>query len=216
MNTLYKHLTTTLLFRGMGEEDCERALTLMSAVRRSYDKGEYLHRMGEPMTAFGLVLSGGVQVYTDDIDGGRVMMAAVTPGGTFGESLCFLGVESAPVHIMTAEGAEVLWLHTGALLGGDAFASSMLARFTAMLAGRTLEMNDRIQILSKLTLRDKICTFLAEWEKRTGERTFTVPFDRTALATYLGSNRTALSRELSRMQKEGLIDYYRNTFKILG
>lgn len=212
----YPLLSTVSLFRGMSEEDLGRALDLLSAHRRSYGKGEYLHRMGEPLAAFGLVLSGTVQVYTDDFEGNRMMMANVAAGGTFGESLCFLGVPAAPVHILTAGGAEVLWLHTAPLRANrtDPFSADVLDRFTAMLAARALDMNDRVQILSKHSLRERICTFLSEWERRTGSRTFTVPFDRAALAAYLGVNRAALSRELSRMQDEGILEYYKNTFKI--
>ena len=213
---LYPLLTKSPLFRGMEEGEITRALTLLAAHRRTYGKGEYLHRMGEPLAAFGLVLSGTVQVYTDDFEGNRMMMANVSTGGTFGESLCFLAVPAAPVHILSGNGAEVLWLHTAALRQGsaDPFTVRIVDRFTAMLAARALDMNERIQILSKHTLREKICTFLSEWERRTGSKTFTVPFDRAALADYLGADRAALSRELSRMQGEGIIEYYKNTFKI--
>lgn len=216
IRSYYPLLLQVPLFRGMREDALTRALDLLSAHRRSYGKGEYLHRMGEPLAAFGLVLSGTVQVYTDDFDGNRMMMANVAVGGTFGESLCFLALPAAPVHILTAGGAEVLWLRTSPLRGGraDPFTADILDRFTAMLAARTLDMNDRVQILSRHSLRERICTFLSEWERRTGERTFTVPFDRAGLADYLGVNRAALSRELSRMQEEGILEYYKNTFKI--
>ena len=38
---------------------------------------------------------------------------------------------------------------------------------------------------------------------------------RAGLAEYLNCDRSALSRELSRMQQEGLIETYRGSFKIL-
>ena len=216
--TLFSRLSLYGLFRGMGEEELSRALTLMEAHRGTYARGEYLCRMGERISAFGMVLAGTVQVYSDDPDGRGMMMANVSEGGSFGESLAFLSVPHSPVHILTATGCEVLWLHTGVLRApsADPFLFTLRDRFTAMLAARTLDMNDRIQILSKLTLRDKLTTFFAEWEKRTGKSTFAVPFDRAALADYLGTNRTALSRELSRMQEDGLIEFYKNSFKILG
>ncbi len=213
---LFSKLSAHRLFSGMTEEDFIRALTLLEANRRSYARGEYLCRMGEGLFAFGVVLLGTVQVYSDDPDGRGMMMANVAEGGSFGESLAFLHTNTAPVHILTTTGCEVLWLHTAALRApsADPFLFALRDRFTAMLATRTLEMNDRIQILSRLTLREKLTTFFAEWEKRTGSRTFTVPFDRAALADYLGTNRAALSRELSRMQDEGLIEFYKNSFKI--
>ena len=76
-------------------------------------------------------------------------------------------------------------------------------------------MNDRVQILSKTTIREKIVTFLSQYSNRFGSKTFSVPFDRETLALYLGVNRSALSRELSAMQRDGILEYYKNSFKIL-
>lgn len=214
----YPLLRRSPLFADLPDAALARALSLLSADARTYARGEYLCRSGEPLARFGLVLAGTVQVYTDDLEGNQVMMANVTPGETFGESLCFLQRVASHIYILTAAGAEVLWLDISLFQGADRaepFVYNLFTRFTAMLATRALEMNERIQILSKLTLRDKLLTFFAGWERRSGKKTFQIPFDRTALAVYLGVNRTALSRELSAMQKEGLIEFYRSSFKIL-
>ena len=108
-----------------------------------------------------------------------------------------------------------LWLNPGSLrmtpMGPDTQALSR--RFTAMLARRTLSMNDRIQILSKSTLRGKILAFLSQYAQKYGP-SFTIPFDRQSLATYLGANRTALSRALSSMRRDGILDYHKNHFTV--
>ncbi len=202
------------LFSPMSDFEIAHALTLFDARSAAYARGEILHRMGEPLPAFAVVLSGTVQVYSDDLDGNRMLMANVEPSGMFGESLAYLHIP-APVYIQTGSGAEVLWLDPACLHLSDPAARALHARFTAALAVRALSMNERIQILSKPTLREKILCFLSEAERKNGAPTFTVPFDREGLATYLGANRTALSRELSKMKEEGIIDYYKNSFKIL-
>ncbi len=215
---LYPLLRRCPLFSQLPDPSLASALTLLSATRQHYARGEYLHHAGRTLAHFGFVLAGTVQVYADDQDGTRQMMANVAVGETFGESLCYLAVPSPPVHILTAAGAEVLWLDVAPFRREeqtDRFATVIFHRFTAMLAMRTLQMNERIQILSCLSLREKLQTFLAGYARRTGQKTFQIPFDRAALATYLGVNRTALSRELSRMQNEGLLEYYRNSFRLL-
>ena len=83
-----------------------------------------------------------------------------------------------------------------------------------MLAGRTLTMNDRIQILSRPTLRGRLVAFFSQYVRRVG-RSFAIPFDRADMAAYLGTDRSALSRELGRMQKEGLLRFRKNRFEIL-
>lgn len=197
-------------------EDLAAALALLEAVPVRYAKGEVLLERGAPVLHFGLVLSGRVEGYRDDIDGNQVMLTHVSPGETFGESLCFLRREKSPLYIQAAEDTAVLWLKTDALMAPSPSPLALLLfrRFTGMLAERALAMNGRIQILSRKTLREKLLFFLAGCRREAGEGTFSIPFDREKLAIYLGVNRSALSRELSKLQKEGVLTYYKNTFRL--
>lgn len=207
------------LFRGLSAEDFAFCLSFLHARPSAYRKGEFLHRMGEPLHAFGLLLSGNIGVYTDDMDGKCMMMASVTPGESFGESLCFLQIQQVPVYILAAEDSVVLWLDAAGIAAlspqDDIRAFSLATRFSSALAERTLAMNDRIQILSQATVRDRVIAFLSRARRRYGGDTFSVPFDRASLAVYLAVNRSALSRTLSEMKKDGIIDFYRNTFRLL-
>ncbi|MDO5445008.1 MAG: Crp/Fnr family transcriptional regulator [Eubacteriales bacterium] len=88
-------------------------------------------------------------------------------------------------------------------------------RFTAVLAARTLAMNRRIQILSKLTIREKLLTFLSQECAVSGKNTVEITMNREDMAAYLGTNVSALSRELGNMKREGLIDFRKNRFQVL-
>ena len=205
------------LFAGLSDEDISSALEYFSAKVKNYRKGELLHRFGEKLRSFGVVLSGTVQVFTDDISGHQMMMAIVTEGGSFGESLCYLAVEEAPVYICAAEDCEILWLSAERLhnISENEFEHDLKNRFISDLAQRALDMNRRIQILSKHLLRDKLITFFTDYARTYGTKPFSVPFDRSGMAIYLGSDRSALSRELSAMKREGIIDYNKNIFRFL-
>lgn len=206
------------LFSGMTETEQKNALALFSAAERLHPRGSILASAGGRLERFGLVLSGTVQVSLIDIDGNSIIMASVTAGETFGESLCWLKTEEIPVTITAVSDAEILWLSPENLMPDKPetdLARELKYRFSSMLAGKTLLMNDRIQVLSKPSIRLKLITLLSQYSVRFGSKTFSVPFDRETLALYLGVNRSALSRELSAMQKEGIIEFYKNTFKIL-
>ena len=199
------------LFSGLEEEELKKALTFFFAERASYKKGEVMHVIGSGMEHFGIVISGSVNVLTEDIDGNSVMMANVGPGETFGESMCYLKLKEAYAHIYAAENTELFWLKTDNV-GTD---SEFTGRFTAMLAKRTLIMNDRIQILSKLSIESKLLTYFGQCERRYGGSEFEIPMGREDLAVYLGTNRSALSRELSKMKSFGLIEISGRKIKIL-
>ncbi len=209
------------LFASLEEESFAYACALLEATHRRFHRGEYLVRAGEPFLRFGVVLAGTVQVYMDDIDGERMMMASVGEGDSFGESLAYFSTEESPVYVLAGEDTEVIFLSAASLRAAlfsaerSPIAAVLCERFTALLAARALSQNDRIQILSKSTIRERLVTFFTQWEHRSKSRTFRIPFDRAALADYLGVNRSALSRELSAMKAEGIIDFFRSSFRLL-
>lgn len=201
------------IFSGMSEEQLAHALEFFRARRQSFRRGDFLHRPGEPLVRFGLVLSGGVQVCMDDLDGQQMIMANVAPGETFGEALAFLRRE-AHIYITAVSDSEVMWLDPDAVRSAPPADSELTERFIAAFAERTLRMNDRIQLLSKLTLRARLTTFFSQQIAAQGAYSFTVPFSRAQLAAYLGADRSALSRELGRMKADGIIDFEGNKFTV--
>lgn len=204
------------LFKGMTEEKLCHALDFYRAEIRHFEKGEFIKNTTDRLSFFGLVLSGIVQVFMDELDGSRMIMATVESGRSFGESLCFLRKES-PVYICAAASSDVLCMYCENLCGITGEENSeFFFRFTEALAERTLSMNERIQILSKLTIREKLKTMFSEYPGAKEGKTFEIPLSREDMAAYLGTDRCSLSRELSRMKKEGMIDYYRNSFRITG
>lgn len=205
------------LFSGMERSDICRSLEWMNYRFASYRKNQYLHHYEDSFDAFGLVVYGRVKVMIDDIEGNPALMSEVTPGRTFGESLSFLHRQDSNVYICAAEDTGVIWLSPKCLFAGKDHPQVALLekRFASILAARTLAMNDRIQILSKLSLREKIITFLTFAKRDADSNDITVSMSREEMAVYLGTNRSALSRELSRLKTDGLIDYSRNHFQIL-
>ncbi len=220
MHELFKKNKMHPLFASLTEAELTEALSLLHAVEKGYRKGECVRMAGECFYTFGVVLSGRVEVYMEDFDGGRMMMAAVGEGDSFGESLAYLSTEESPVIIFAAEESRVLWLDAAFFKQSVSCHTAPLPlllreRFVSLLARRALMQNDRIQILSKTGLRDRLVTYFSQCEHRYKSKTFRLPFDRASFAVYLGVNRSALSRELSRMRAEGVIDFYKDSFRLL-
>ena len=75
-------------------------------------------------------------------------------------------------------------------------------------------MSDKMEIISKRTTRDKILSYLMnEAEKKHSDK-FEIPFSRNELADYLCVERSAMSRELSKMQRDGLIRFTKKHFEL--
>ena len=209
-------LRSNPLFRDLTPDRLDRQLAVMKAEKTHGERGETLQSPGKPIRHFGIVLSGAVQVCADDIEGSRMIMAEVTAGNSFAESLCFLRTKESPVYIFASEDSELLWLSTEDLYAGsDAFYREIQQRFTATLAMKALTMNNRIQVLSKLSLRGKLTAYFTELAAAQGSSVIRLPMNREDTAAYIGANRSALSRELMKMKEEGLIDYRKNEIRIL-
>ncbi len=219
MSDIKKYLSLlgkTALFGGMDEEEIKKSLDLLCAEEKFYKKGDSLHFRGDPLLKFGLVLDGAVSVMTDDVEGNKVIMAQVSAGVTFGEALCFLKHKNPDIYIVAYEDCRILWLSPENLfVRRSEFTFGLEKRFAEMVANRTLAMNDRIQILSKRTIREKVIAYLTLSAKQQNEFDFTVPLNREDMAAYIGADRSALSRELSKMKKDGIIDYHGKNFEIL-
>jgi len=206
-------IKNNILFCDLKTEEIENRLHKMNATFKDYKKGGILHISGNPLEKFGLVVYGTVNILTDDTEGNRTIMAEVTKGNTFGESLSFLKIQNPDIYVCASEDSGVIWLSSSVLFNNtDDY--DLEVRFAKMIAKRTLNMNERIQILSKLTLKEKILTYLNYLSKKSNSNKVTVPFNREDMATYIGTNRTALSRELSKLKKEGIIDYCKNNFEL--
>lgn len=212
----YAVLRRSPLFQNMSESGIDRALKLFHAQEARFKRGQYLCHAGEPMTRFGFLLKGTVQVFIDDVNGERFLMNSVGAGDSFGESLHFMEVKDPPIYIVATEDTRLLWLNARQLKEASKTTETLetALRFVALLAQRTLTMNDRIQILTQPSIRAKLNLYFTQCANRFNSRTFTIGFNRNQLADYLAVNRSALSRELSRMKEEGLIDYHLNSFTV--
>lgn len=217
-NTISRQiLEKCVLFKNLDDEEVRKAEKFFVSEQKSYQKNDIIHMPGKQMEKFGLLISGMICVCKVDKDGNRIVMAEVSPGETFGESLCYLKIPEPHISIYAEENAEILWLSADNIAkkkDNDDFSVMMTERFIKMLAERTLSLNNRIQILSKKSLKDKILYFLRDAAEKNRSNTFSVQLNREDMASYLGTDRSALSRELSVLKKEGTIDFYKNTFCI--
>lgn len=212
-------LSSSPLFRGLEKEEIPQALACLSALERSFEKGDYLLRVGQTSRSMGLVLSGLVQVEREDVWGRRLIMAALGPGQLFGESYACVGEEPLMVSVVAAEPSRVLFLDTRQLLRSPSSPCSLrdqlIANLLTILAGKNLYLTRKIEHMSRRTIREKALSYLSFQAERAGSRTFSIPFDRQELADYLGVDRSALSAELSKMRREGLLTCQRRQFTLL-
>ena len=213
----YEIMRSTSLLRGLSDAELDTLMTCFAPRVRRYAKGELLLMAGYETHELGLVLEGAITASKPLADGGTVVIAHMGPGGVFADVLAG-GRSRSPVNVSAAERCLILYLPCEALLRPCAALHSahlkLLQNWLETISDKYFALDRRLELICCRSLRGRICMWLLEQSERCGADTFTTAMSRTELAAFLNCDRSALSRELSRMQEEGLIELFRGSFKL--
>lgn len=204
------------LFCGIAESDIAAILTCLSATRKEFKQGECVIWQGDTVEKVGILLSGSAQSTKTDATGKLVIVTLIRPGDYIGVLLAASHNRTSPVSVRAVEDLVVLFIPLQSLLSRRdcPHHPELLSNLLNGIAEKALVLHDRNDCLIRPTIREKVLVFLAQQAHNAGSRSFIVPMNRDAMAEYLDVNRSALSRELSWMKRDGLIDYHHNRFHL--
>lgn len=212
-------LQSTKLFAGIGEEKLCRMLSCLHARRARFGAGDLVVREGDAVHEVGIVLAGQACALRQSSGGVSLTVSFLEPGSLLGVLLAASRDRKSPVSVQAAGPLDVLFLPAQSLNTSCEKDCpehrGLRLNFLDSVAEKSLVFNDRIDCLTRRSVREKVMAYLAHMAAEKGSREFAIPLDRSALAEYLNVERSALSRELSRMRKDGLIQCRKNTFKLL-
>lgn len=215
----FKILSESALFRGIQADETAEMLRCLGADRRTFEKDARIFRTGDTTADLGLVISGSVLIQNDDFWGNTTVLDHVVPGQIFAETYACTG-EPLMVDAVTAEPAEILFLNIGRILQTCPQActhhNKLIRNLLFLSARKNLNLSRKIFHTSSKSIRGRLLSYLSFQSTRCSSRSFTIPFNRQQLADYLNVDRSALSNELSKMQKDGLLRVERNRFELLA
>lgn len=213
-------LPETELFEGIDEAGRRALLDCLGAVAAEYRKGKPILTEGSVTRALGLVLSGLVLITHADAWGSESVLGHAGPGSVFAEAYACIPGEPLLIRVTAAEDARVLFIDAGRLLEPCAAACGRHKRVIQNLLGicarKSLQLSRKILHTGPKTIRGRLMSYFSDCAGQAGSRSFTLPYRRQQLADYLGVDRSAMCAELSKMRRDGLIEYDKNrvTLKI--
>lgn len=206
------------LFRGIGEKELSVAFNNLQVSEMQFKKDESIFRAGSKTDKLGLVTGGSVRIESNDVWGNRTILSHIGPGQFFAETYAILEKEPMLVDAIANENSTILFLHTenlkGPALRGEKWAVKILTNLLMITARKNLALSGRSFHTSPKTIRGKVLAYLNSVALKEGSRRFDIPFDRQQLADYLNVERSALSKELGKMKREGLILVNKNHFEL--
>jgi len=202
-------LKKAYLFRGMNDEESAALISCLSPKVKNFLKNETILFTGDSVSHFGIILCGTAHAYLEHINGNQIVMSTLTPMSVFGEILASTRTQQSPVTVCAASSVTAAFFEYKKVSSVCAAACTahrtFLQNMLTIIGDKYFQLFDRISILREKTLRSKIIAYFYVLSGGGESAAVTIPFTKTMLADYLLANRSALSKELQKMERDGLI-----------
>lgn len=214
MKNYYNVLKKSMLFSGIEDDELGSMLKCLNARVKEYSKDDFVFFAGDKITEVGFVLSGTVHIINEDYWGNRVIISNVSEGNLFGESYACSGSQKITVSVVATADTKIMFFDVKRIIttcsSGCIFHTRLIKNLVTVLAQKNLQLRSKIEHTSKRSTREKLLSYLSEQSKKANSSSFEIPFNRQQLADFLCVDRSAMSNELSKMKKEGILEYNRS------
>ena len=222
MHTLFKNYIEVLksisLFEALSEKEILEILDHMNGQIVTYKKGDLICKESQCLLYIGIVLTGKLEMTQTCISQDIIFTNILTPYKSFGENficrkqLCF------PYSIKALQNTKLLTLNTQKLFQVTSrtqpYMSKLLYNLMKCITEQNIDFNKQLNYIQITSLTKRVAIFLLDYSQNAGAHLFTIPFNREEMALYLNATRPSLSKVLAELKRNGIIDYYKNTFKI--
>lgn len=209
-------LRNSIIFTGMNDDEIISVLKCMESKTAVKSKDSYIMRAGESTDCMGVLLRGEAIIIQEDIWGHRNVISKLKPGEPFAEPFAASQGAVLNISVVATEECEILYLDINRIMAvcpnGCAHHTHIIRNLVSVLAHKNLMLNDKITHMSKRTTRDKLLSYLSAESVRHSSLSFDIPYDRQQLADFLCVERAAMSAEISRLRKAGVLESDKNHF----
>lgn len=212
-------LEKTELFKNLKIDEIKKCLKDLNAKKKSFEKNNLIYELGKPIDKIGLVISGNAHVIKEDFWGNRTILTQLKKGNIFGEVMSFQKNKNPNINVEISKKSEILFLDFKKIFDSDevleSYNKKLVLNMFSIVTKKSVLLTEKIEHITKKSIREKVFSYLSAYSFKCENDSFKIPFNRQELADYLSVERTALSRELSKMQEENLISFKNNKFKLI-
>ena len=209
-------LSGSALFRGFDETEVNTLLGSLNAREKRFRKGAMIFHSGDVISTLCFVITGSVTIESNDMWGNHTILNLVSKGQFFAESYALLPNEPMLVDVCANENCTIVYLDMKSVGRLDeSMRVRLLANLLTITTRKNLHLSSRSFHTAPRQVRGRIMAYLNTVSVQKNSREFDIPFDRQQLADYLNVERSVLSNELSKMQRDGLIRCRKNHFEII-
>ncbi len=207
-------LTKIPLFRGVSETEFEHLFAKLKITETSFRKGEILAMQDEPAGRLIILLTGSVKAEMTDASGRIAKVEDIEAPSPLAILFLFGAENRFPVQAIAREETTAAIIPRGSVLRLLSMNETILKNYLDISADFATRLSRKLNMMSLHTIRQKLAVYLLDLSKKQGSDTVTFDRPKSALAEYFGVARPSLERELTAMQRDGLIAAERKTIKI--
>ena len=206
------------LFQGITETELEKMLKCFGAQIKNYKKDDLIIRQGDVISKVYLIIKGEVNIEKESYWGRRIIIQKLYPNNNIGLALVASKNSESSINAVCIQNAVILTLAfsncTSMCNNACSHHRALIQNLFKIISKENLELIEKIENISQKSIRDKLLTYLSNESIKNKGGVFEIPFNRQELADYLNIDRSAMSFELSKMQKDGLIKFEKNKFML--
>lgn len=208
----------TYLFKDLNEKEYEKLIEINCLKQKEYRANAYVFKVNDLIHDIGIVIDGSLNIENIDFLGNKTILSNLNSGDVFGETYA-LSREKMMVDVITLRKSIILFFDVNVLFDDrykkETWRDKIMNNLLSISSYKNLQLSNRIFFTSFKKIRDKLMAYFSYLSIKNNSKTFNVPFDRQGLADYLNVDRSALSKELCKMRDDGIIEFYKNSIKLL-
>jgi CRP/FNR family transcriptional regulator len=211
-------LKRVAIFSGLSEQ--EFAFLTSHLLHRKYGAGELIFGEGDPCAGLYVVQSGNVRIFKSSASGREQVLSIDGPGSSIAELPVFDG-GSYPASAQAVSNSTLLFFSRQDFQALCLQHPQVALKVLRVIGSRLRRLVGIIEELSFTTVRHRLIALLVRLGKAEGKRngdaiTLTLPANNSELAAQIGTVRELVSRNLSRLQAEGMIQVDNRKLEILS
>jgi CRP-like cAMP-binding protein len=219
MKKYYNTLLESTLFHGISESELDGLMKCLSVILKSYEKNQFILMAGTCVNTIGIMVEGSAQITREDADGNRAILSDLGRSDLFAEAYAVAESKELPITVIATSPSTVIWVPFDKIVSrcdkACEFHRILIENLIKIIAKKNILINEKMRLLSCKTTRAKLLTYLVDYSEMTGRNKFKIPFTRNELADFLSVDRSAMSRELSKLRDDGYIRFKKNEFELL-
>ena len=198
---------TTKAFDNINESDLKKMLVCFDANTLKYSKDTTILSNVSNTTKVGVIMSGAAQIIRYNYNGSRTIIDNLQEGDVFG---AFSLSSNEDLYIVSTTQSEIVMFDYSRIINrckkNCPYHNQLVDNIMQILSSKITANNERIEVLSKKTIRDKLLAYFNNVSKKQITKHIVLPFTLTDLADYLSIDRSAMMREIKNMRDDGLIE----------